>query len=337
MTHTDETSLEQQAHSWAVRLSSDDIDKEGLDAFNAWKNQSIQHANAFLAADKAWQSMAQLSHLKAYAKLPVEPVQPSWSERLLQWLFGEKHPAKSFGLIAAAATMIIAVVVVTFPQPNEQLPAYTQQFATAQGNIETFTLKDGSQITLGAQSRVHVEFTQALRKVSLAQGEALFDVTHDAKRPFVVITGSTETRVLGTVFSVQRTHDEVFVAVKEGKVRVGAEAENTQTSAAILTPGQGVTADHQGHTQAVTTVAIDTIGSWKDGKLIFDNAMLEDIIHNINRYSKQRIILVDKQLAKTHLSLTVTLNNIDQFVTELTELLPLKASYNSDAILLSKE
>ncbi len=56
------------------------------------------------------------------------------------------------------------------------------------------------------------------RQVTLAQGEALFDVKHDAKDPFVVVADGTRLVDIGTIFNVVRSGGALDVAVAEGAV-----------------------------------------------------------------------------------------------------------------------
>src|SRR3546814_10056817 len=70
--------------------------------------------------------------------------------------------------------------------------------------------------------------------ITLEEGEAWFQVAHDAHRPFVVDVGSVRIRAVGTAFSVRRNPEGVDVMVTEGVVetrseerRVGKECVST--------------------------------------------------------------------------------------------------------------
>src|SRR5439155_8152 len=71
--------------------------------------------------------------------------------------------------------------------------------------INTYmVLPDGTQVWLNAESRITYSntFNKSLREVNL-EGEAYFDVTHDAAHPFIVHTSSIAIKVLGTAFTVK--------------------------------------------------------------------------------------------------------------------------------------
>ena len=85
------------------------------------------------------------------------------------------------------------------------------------------TLADGTHVQLNAGTTLEypVVFSSKTRRVKLT-GEALFEVAHDAKHPFIVETFATDLRVLGTKFNVLADPDnEVFsTTLIEGKVKV---------------------------------------------------------------------------------------------------------------------
>ena len=334
--------IQHDAQAWATRLSSDDIDKAQLEAFKRWHQTSRAHAEAFLTADKLWLSIGKLEHLKAYAQLPKATHQTSLYQR---WYTIIRHTVRQWNTPTYASLGVACIALACFIilQPLQPAPVETTiaNYATTQGEVKTLTLSDGSLVTLGAQSRIQVSYSTDIRQVILAQGDALFDVTHNPERPFIVLTGDTETRVLGTIFSIERDHAGINVAVKEGKVKVGPpnlkqlhSLTTTAPTAAVLLPGQAVTANHAGQTQAIRQVSLDSIGSWEAGRLIFDDVPLKAILADANRYSPKRIILADQSLANTRLSLSMNLDKADQFVDDLASLLPLEVKYSGDAILL---
>ena len=96
---------------------------------------------------------------------------------------------------------------------------------------QAIILGDGTSITLQPHSSLEYpeEFAADRREVAL-KGEAFFEVTRDAERPFIVEAGGVMTRVLGTSFSVRNIdkEDNVLVRVKTGKVSVFLGNERTR-------------------------------------------------------------------------------------------------------------
>jgi transmembrane sensor len=101
--------------------------------------------------------------------------------------------------------------------------------------IEVDTLSDGSVITLNKHSVLEYpsKFSSKKRQVVLAKGEAFFDVTPDTEKPFLITSGKTTIRVVGTSFNVKLKNGDVEVIVESGKVQV-----STGGKSIFLEPGE---------------------------------------------------------------------------------------------------
>ena len=107
-------------------------------------------------------------------------------------------------------------------------------FATAVGERADHRLSDNSVVHLNADSKIAMRYSPAARDLSLEQGEALFEVTHDPARPFRVAVQAATVTAVGTVFDVDLVDKAVEVRVFKGTVLV---AENGM-DARRLTRGQ---------------------------------------------------------------------------------------------------
>lgn len=325
------TKIEAQARDWVVKLAADDIDGQQLQAFQAWRTADPAHEQAFQAADRIWQGIASLEHLRSHARLPQ--AQPGllslWRQRVSRY-FHQLSNGLNSPIVAGAgvaATLVLCIGVFMWRSTETNI-SHSVNLATVTTEVKEFVLDDGSKVTLGADSSAIVRYSGTERRIELTRGDALFDVTPNPKRPFIVMTGTTETRVLGTVFAVERRVAGIHVAVKSGKVRVGSPTLKTNINSfeAILLPGQGVAADLNGHVSDIESIDIDSVGAWKDGRLVYENTPLAEIIKGANRYHNAKIILADPAMAKYKLSISFKIDNIDQLIEDLTEALPLDAN-----------
>lgn len=104
-------------------------------------------------------------------------------------------------------------------------------------------LSDGSVITLSSNSNVTCEMLlKGQRKVYL-EGEAFFEVTKNANRPFYVYANGLTTKVLGTSFKVSAydNGEEVKVEVNSGRVKVYSMEngkDDPESQGIVLTPNQ---------------------------------------------------------------------------------------------------
>ncbi|SDF55708.1 FecR family protein [Mucilaginibacter pineti] len=152
------------------------------------------------------------------------------------------------------------------------------------GRRSKIILPDSSEVFLGAGSKLTVPevFTGNLREISL-QGEAFFQVTKNPKKPFIIHTGTVQTKVLGTSFKIEAFKGQpLVVAVVTGKVRVDNYTGKSHSSLAVLTPGQKVTYNH-GQAFAGKAV-IDDVRSWKDGRQVFNDQTLKNITDVLERW-----------------------------------------------------
>lgn len=323
--------IESQASQWSVVLSSGDADKHTLADFNAWREADPRHEHEFQKVDRVWQGMEQLEHLRAFATLPQQPQATKQQESLLSrlgtWLTNVvQHPYPLAGAAAFIVILGISVVWLQVPINPQQSTIASTHYNTNHAEIRSFHLKDDSQITLAPDSEVIVSYSKGLREVQLISGEGLFEVSKNPERPFVVRTGNTETRVLGTVFSVKRSLKYVDVTVKEGKVSVApthAKEKNT-----LLTPGQGLTATLEGSIGAIKTIDIASIGSWVSGRLVYEDASLKDIITDANHYYEGKILLGSTETGELRLAISFSTDNIDQMLDNLAQLLPITLNRN---------
>ncbi|NJN26889.1 MAG: FecR domain-containing protein [Cyclobacteriaceae bacterium] len=160
----------------------------------------------------------------------------------------------------------------TTEQPSiVELPARKIEKIAEKGVKLTVQLSDGSTIRLNSGSKIRYPevFEGDLREVEL-QGEAYFEVTHDAMAPFVVKTNDTYTRVLGTRFAIRSDADKVQVALVSGKVEIlhRKQKGGDQTNQSMmLEPGfKAICGDQLFEKQEIDE--LHDLG-WKDNILVF--------------------------------------------------------------------
>ncbi|MBT1689240.1 FecR family protein [Dawidia soli] len=129
-------------------------------------------------------------------------------------------------------------------------------------------LKPGSELQFNA-----ADFGKKERVVKL-DGEAFFDIHHDAAHPFIVQTATIATRVLGTSFNVRtfRDHRQAEVAVTRGLVEVHHVVEGK--SFGKVAPGELLVVDLE--TNTARKQAIDHNSAvWRQHLVVFNNVKME--------------------------------------------------------------
>jgi transmembrane sensor len=146
----------------------------------------------------------------------------------------------------------------------------------------------------------------------LAKGEAMFEVSRNPQRPFVVESENERIRVLGTTFAVRkREADKLEVTLLKGRVEVRREAPSQSSQVAVLKPGQRLMLTSAG--AAIDYPSLDTIISWRKGEIMFDNTPLLDAAAEMNRYDNAHIIVIDPSIASLRISGVFAIHDLLEF------------------------
>jgi len=207
--------------------------------------------------------------------------------------------------VTIAAIVCAAVIFSIFYFPhNREISLLTLQNRENSGTLVT-TLEDGSTVYLatGATISYPPAFAHNQRKVEL-NGNALFSVSKDENRPFVIETNEGMTiEVVGTVFAVQSSPGKPFeVSVKQGKVNVHSKIDNYVVP---LIAGETVQKNTDGLSKFKITDS--QIFSRFTEKMCFKDEKLNTIVHAINAVYGYPIVITEQSLDNR--TLTVTFEN----------------------------
>lgn len=144
-------------------------------------------------------------------------------------------------------------------------------------------LSDSTKVWVNADSKLKypIAFRSERREVFL-EGEAYFEVKKDRQHPFIVHTSRGSVKVLGTGFNVRDYQEEakVVTTLVEGKV---AYSRTVQSDEVVLVPGYQL--EDNGIAELIPRqVDVEMYVGWKDGKYIFDDATLEEIMQVLSRW-----------------------------------------------------
>lgn len=148
------------------------------------------------------------------------------------------------------------------------------------GGEYSLVLADGTRVWLNAESTLRFSYPfDSLRTVYL-DGEAYFEVAHNAAKPFEVKTEENTLRVLGTKFNVRAYKEQPYqVTLLEGKVQIsnGIDTE-------ILVPNKQLNQPSEAKTYEVIPVNAKLYSAWTKGVFEFNNASLKDIMCQLERW-----------------------------------------------------
>jgi len=210
------------------------------------------------------------------------------------------------------------------------------------GQMSDITLYDGTQVWLnsGTSLKYANDFGDKSRKVIL-DGEAFFKVKHD-EIPFKVELKNCEIEVLGTSFNAKSFSDENFseVTLVNGSIKM-----NTLWGKEIiqLEPSQQITVSEDLKNNRLKTVETGFYKSWTEGKIVFREERLSDIVVRLERWYNVDIRLMNPKIGDLSFSGTILKNKpFDQIAKTFEILLPVKIEYQNkmgekDVVIISKK
>jgi transmembrane sensor len=315
----DEDARRDAAAAWVVRLEAGDLPELEASDFDAWLCASPANPVAF---DDA------LCVSRAYAA-ERERVSAALSRRRAPRPDYTRRAVGGMGAMAAAAALAVVL--------GPQLAAPSAiAYETSKGERRTVALADGSTIVMNGGTRLSVRIDRNRRDVTLGQGQALFDVAHDAGRPFTVAAGDRNVRVLGTQFDVRRLDGQVEVSVARGAVEV-RPADGAPGRSYRLRPGQRF-AHAEGASQAqVGAVETAEVGAWTTGRLVYRGAPLRQVVADLNQQFATPIRLADAALADETISGVLVIDDQQAVIRRLALLVPVSALPSETGIVLRRD
>lgn len=198
---------------------------------------------------------------------------------------GVKRTIQRFSprVAVAASLLLVLGLGATFWLGRTNLYPFLQQsdlrtsFETNSSSIRVLTLADGSIVRLNRGSKlewVENQFNRKQREVWL-EGEAFFEVTKNAQKPFIVHSGALQTTVRGTSFNIKAYPqlDELVVSVRTGKVEVGSSREVL----GMLTPDKELLYHSATGKTEIHAVDAQELLGWMAGKMVLSNASIEEL------------------------------------------------------------
>jgi transmembrane sensor len=300
--------LETEATRWIVRLDGGRSSELVAD-HQAWLSQNVRHQVAHAKQSLAWKRMDVLKRLRPLDRgKEADPdlLRPNrrWPglRGVLMAFAGWGWKPKA-GVIAAVSALLVFGTVVLLP------PQAEASYSTQVGGLRKVVLDDGTAVSLNTDTRIRVHFTAARREIVLDRGEVELSVAHDASRPLEVIAGRVTSRAVGTKFAVRRYEGEearVETLVTEGRVLVLEQPHvlwiplPPRPITHTLGAGERAAVDHGSvEVQRVTAKEAARALMWTTGKIMFDGEKLGDVVRELNRYTAQRLAILDPSISET--------------------------------------
>lgn len=326
--------IERQAAAWLARKDGGRWSAGEQTELERWLGSATAHRVAYLRLQAAW-SRADGSRpaVPAAVAPAAPPSQPGHAGAAAQ------QPAPARFLPRFSPRRFAAAILVTVGAGGALLALRDNfseiRYETQLGVHQTHALEDGSKLTLNSATQVRARVGRNERTVWLDKGEAYFDVAHDPAHPFVVLAGVNRITVLGTRFAVRREAGATNVLVLDGRVQV----ENGRSAAQppmvlvkrqklLATPARMLKSDE-------SDAGIEQALSWREGKLVFDQATLAYAAGEFNRYNKKKLVIGDAEAAKLQIGGRFDVGNVQGFASLLRQGFGLDVREAGDTIAVS--
>jgi len=323
--------IQEQAAKYMVRIHSTDFEDQDRIAFAAWLEADPRHRKEFSILAAVWDGMGQIVEEDreeniSFASESFTETSSKRSLRIRGWPL-------AWGGLGVAASALLLVSLLGYFSGGE-----TNAYATDVGDSHTVVMADGSVLHLNARTSVEWTYSSDTRRVNLQYGEALFDVIHDPDRPFIVAASQGEIEAIGTRFNVYyKPTGDVVVTVLDGTVRVQQVQANSPDPIweRTLEVSEEIAYREAGMTSDVTTLSsASERTSWRDGVIVLRDQTLLGLVEELNRYSPQRIAILDPGLNEIRLGGVVSIQDIPETLEFLEETAPVRTIETSDAYLI---
>lgn len=360
MTSKDEqvrVTIAEQASEWFVSNDDAPLDSEESARLTAWLTASPLHVEEFLSVATIARDMHMAqAHPESSLDALLARAQAEESNRVATFWSGVFAAARgAAGRRGRAAAIAIAIgvaiigVLLWYPRPMARLQTEPTalHFETRHGEQQTYRLTDDSVLHLNTDTAVTVRYSQTERLVTLASGEAAFEITHELKRPFRVLAGPAEVLDIGTTFDVRLRSNSAVVTVVNGRVAVERSAlaqkqgtgssRNMPPARVSLQADQQVTVADGQWPAAPIRVDAQRATSWLHRQIAFDHEPLERIADEFNRYAAKRIEITAPGLRKLEVSGTFSTDDPEEFIAFLRSLEGVRVEVTATSIRVSQK
>lgn len=297
-----------EASRWFVEFRLAELDNETRERFMDWLRASPAHIRAYIEIAGTYAEMAPpnaqahldieklLAEARAEESVVELPRIATSDPRRPQKLASQRRSgAKALWALAASATLAILGGAFWYATADDT-------YQTQMGEQRSLTLADGSRVDLNARSKVRIRIGREERRVELLTGQALFHVTRDVRRPFLVDAAGTTIRAVGTSFDVNRGRSATTVTVLEGKVAVSSPMPGVGEKAeGLLSAGEQLRVS-AGRRSVPKPVNVKAATAWTQHQLVFESTPLQDVVEQFNRYNTRQLVIDGRALETFHVS-----------------------------------
>ena len=323
------------AMAWRVRMAAPEWSGGDDAALEAWLQADARHDRAFERTGRMWDFF---DHHHTAPELMIarrDVLDRAQRQARRRWA----GPGRFVPLPGRRMAAAIGALAIVLGGGLFVLATRGEVYQTGPGERRVVTLADGSRLSLDTTTRVSVRYSKAARRLVLIRGQARFDVAHDTSRPFSVLAHDRTVVATGTAFNIDLLDPQVRVTLIEGRVMILSGGGRALAAAKPARPielrsGQELVAGPSEAPRVVSHIDLRETTAWQQGKLIFDDEPLAEVVGRVNRYSDRKISIGDPAVGALKVSGVFDTGDIKAFVGSVTTYLPVAAVEGPDGVSL---
>ncbi|MBC3373970.1 FecR domain-containing protein [Pseudomonas sp. SWRI92] len=261
-----------QALDWLILL--DNPSEEQRRQFQAWLAADPRHGEAFARAQAIWNGP---QIIESARQLQDRPKVSALSRLRSHW-----KP------LATAAVLLLGLF--NFSDLPLQFQA---DHLTVVGERQRLQLEDGSKVLLNTNSAFSSSFDEHRHVARLYKGEAFFEVPASRTLPLELDAGPVTASVSDTTFAVRYLDGVAQVQVQRGDIDLRATRYDTHVR---LSAGESIRIGPNGFDRPAR-LDVGTDLAWVQGRLVFENRPLSQVLAELRRYYPGWIITSNDRLA----------------------------------------
>lgn len=245
----------------------------------------------------------------------------------------------------AAILLIPVITLLIYTNLPHSTFIVNNEIVSPPGSRIFLELEDGTKVWLNQGSKLIYPqtFNGKNRSVTLV-GEGYFEVAHDTSKPFIVESDGIQVKAVGTSFNVKAYNDssDFETTLESGKVFIQKEFSGNESTVCEMHPGQHFRLNLKTNKYSLQNEKSFKYVAWKDGKLVFDDDSLSEVVDRLSQWYNVEIILKDPKLSE----LTCKATFVDESLTEILEMMQIimpihcvefKRTKSDDGVFLKKK
>lgn len=310
--NSEQSRARDEANVWVLRMHSGPMSSDQRREFEVWHARSPVHQKQFRDAERFWDALDGLT-----GQVTREKHASTHDDSIGRHTLSRIGQRSRWQSIAATFLVVVTTMLLW-----SILTFWLSDYKTAPGEQKSVILADGSTVFLNTESAFSVKLTEDRRVLTLARGEALFQVAHDTARPFEVMVDGWVVRAVGTTFNIDRHSDTIKVTVIEGAVRLQHHNE-----AWDIPVGYQIGYDGDHIVSEMELVDTSKAVAWRNGEFSFTDMPLGEIVEELNRYRSGTIVIATTSLRDLRISGSISLNDPHQALAMLQRVFPFKTTH----------